>query len=122
MEDHILALGDLDVPVAERGQNFSCGQRQLICIARALLRKSGLVLLDEATASVDTATDRILQNLMDRLFKDRTMLVIAHRLDTVANSDFILTLDDGVAKEFAPAKELLRDNKSKFAELMKISG
>merc|ERR1719397_259317 len=78
--------------------------------------------INRPTAYVDTATDRNIQKAVGRLMKDRTMLVIAHRLDTVANSDFILTLEDGVAKEFAPAKELLRDNKSKFAELMKISG
>jgi len=118
MEDYIRAIGNLNVPVSERGQNFSCGQRQLICIGRALLRKSGLILLDEATASVDTATDRIVQKVMDRLFKDRTMLVIAHRLDTVANSDLILALENGVAKEFASPRELLANSDSIFAQLI----
>jgi len=118
MEQHIRTVGDLNVLVAERGQNFSCGQRQLICIGRALLRKSSLVLLDEATASVDTATDRIVQKVMDRLFKDRTMLVIAHRLETVANSDLILTLDNGCAKEFASPKELLANSGSIFSQLV----
>jgi len=116
MEKHVRAIGDLNIVVAEHGENFSCGQRQLFCIGRALLRSSSLVLLDEATAYVDTATDRTIQEVMNRMFENRTILVIAHRLDTVSDSDFILTLQDGRAKEFASPDELLKNPNSIYSQ------
>ncbi|CAF3150151.1 unnamed protein product [Rotaria sp. Silwood2] len=81
--------------VAESGSNLSAGERQLICVARAILKKSRILLIDEATAHVDHATDNMIQNVIADKFRDRTILTIAHRLNTIANSDRILMLQQG---------------------------
>ena len=81
--------------VVENGENWSVGQRQLFCLGRALLKKRSILLLDEATASVDSAIDGILQNVISREFKDRTIVTIAHRIHTVIDSDLVLVLSDG---------------------------
>ena len=97
----------LDMEIAEGGSNLSVGERQLVCIARALLRKSSLVVFDEASASVDGATDAFLQAAIRTLFASATVLTIAHRLHTVADADAILVLDSGRVAECGPPKELL---------------
>lgn len=81
--------------IAESGVNLSAGERQLICVARAILKKSHILLIDEATANVDHATDRMIQEVISDKFRDCTILTIAHRLNTVANSDRILMLQHG---------------------------
>ncbi|CAF0877952.1 unnamed protein product [Adineta steineri] len=81
--------------VAESGANLSAGERQLICVARAILKKSHILLIDEATANVDYATDKMIQEVIADKFRDHTILTIAHRLNTVANSDRILVLEQG---------------------------
>ncbi|CAF1496699.1 unnamed protein product [Adineta ricciae] len=81
--------------IAESGTNLSAGERQLICVARAILKKSKILLIDEATANVDHATDRMIQQVIAEKFRDRTILTIAHRLNTVAKSDRILVLEQG---------------------------
>ncbi|CAF1086559.1 unnamed protein product [Rotaria sordida] len=90
----------LSLLVAESGTNLSAGERQLVCVARAILKKSHILLIDEATANVDHKTDRMIQEVIADKFRDRTILTIAHRLNTVANSDRILMLEQGEVAYF----------------------
>ncbi|CAF3706274.1 unnamed protein product [Rotaria sordida] len=90
----------LHLLVAESGTNLSAGERQLICVARAILKRSKILLIDEATAHVDHATDTMIQEVIADKFRDRTILTIAHRLNTVANSDRILMLQQGEVAYF----------------------
>ena len=97
----------LDEEVAEGGENFSQGQRQLLCIARSLLRKPKILIMDEATASIDNTTDAAIQTMIRENFADATVLTIAHRLNTIMDSDRVLVLDDGRISEFDTPKALL---------------
>ncbi|PSS10083.1 ABC transporter C family member 9 like [Actinidia chinensis var. chinensis] len=109
----------LESTVVENGENWSVGQRQLICLGRALLKRSSILVLDEATASVDSATDGVIQKIISQEFKDRTIVTIAHRIHTVIDSDLVLVLSDGRIAEFdTPAKLLERDD-SFFLRLIK---
>ncbi|KAK4416113.1 ABC transporter C family member 9 [Sesamum alatum] len=109
----------LESTVVENGENWSVGQRQLFCLGRALLKKSSILVLDEATASVDSATDGVIQKIISQEFKDRTVVTIAHRIHTVIDSDFVLVLSDGRIAEYdTPAKLLEREN-SFFSKLIK---
>jgi len=108
----------LDTLVAEKGENWSMGQRQLICLGRVLLRRSRILILDEATASVDTQTDLVLQNTMKTEFADCTVISIAHRIPTVMGCDKVLVLDAGQVKEFGPPTFLLEQPSSLFKSLV----
>ncbi|XP_029207815.1 multidrug resistance-associated protein 1-like [Acropora millepora] len=94
-------------PVSEGGENLSVGQRQLVCLARALLRKSKVLVLDEATAAVDLETDEVIQQTIRREFADRTVFTIAHRLNTVMDYSRIMVLDKGFMVEFDTPKALI---------------
>lgn len=104
--------------VAEDGDNFSAGQRQLICIARALLTRASVVILDEATSAVDVETDALIQRTVRAEFSDATVLTIAHRLNTVLDADRIMVLDAGQLVEFGSPKELMGKQGGHFRQLV----
>lgn len=112
----------LDVKLQEGGSNLSVGQRQLMCLARALLIPSHILVLDEATAAVDVETDKILQTTIRHEFKDRTILTIAHRINTILDSDKIIVLEKGEVAEFDTPENLLKNEDSLFYALCKQGG
>ncbi|KEH17986.1 multidrug resistance protein ABC transporter family protein [Medicago truncatula] len=109
----------LDSPVVENGDNWSAGQRQLFCLGRALLKKSSILVLDEATASVDSATDGVIQDIICQQFNNRTVVTIAHRIHTVIDSDLVLVLSDGRIAEYDEPSKLLEREDSFFYKLIK---
>ena len=112
----------LDVRISEGCANLSVGQRQLICLARALLIPSHILVLDEATAAVDVETDKVLQETIRTEFKERTILTIAHRLNTIMDSDRIVVLEQGRVAEFDTPENLLKRKDSLFYSLSKEGG
>ncbi|KAK6461643.1 P-loop containing nucleoside triphosphate hydrolase protein [Scheffersomyces coipomensis] len=114
----------LDVKVSEGGGNLSIGQRQLMCLGRVLLKMttSNILVLDEATAAVDVETDQILQQTIRTEFKDKTIITIAHRLNTILDSDKIIVLEKGEVAEFDTPENLLKKKDSLFYSLCKQGG
>ncbi|KFO04956.1 Multidrug resistance-associated protein 1, partial [Balearica regulorum gibbericeps] len=107
--------------ISEGGENLSVGQRQLVCLARVLLRKTKILVLDEATASVDMETDNLVQSTIKREFYNCTILTIAHRLHTVMSSERVLVLDAGRILEYDTPHNLLQ-RKSAFSEMVAEAG
>eukprot|EP00095_Tigriopus_kingsejongensis_P010546 maker-scaffold349_size200065-snap-gene-1.33 protein:Tk10546 transcript:maker-scaffold349_size200065-snap-gene-1.33-mRNA-1 annotation:"multidrug resistance-associated protein 1 isoform x1" len=114
--------GGLQFEVNEGGENLSVGQRQLVCLARALLRKTKVLVLDEATAAVDLETDELIQATIRVEFSDCTVLTIAHRLNTIMDSSRVMVLDAGQIREFSTPQSLLRDKSSIFYGMAKDAG
>ncbi|KAH9747867.1 ABC transporter C family member 2 [Citrus sinensis] len=112
----------LDAQVSEAGENFSVGQRQLLSLSRALLRRSKILVLDEATAAVDVRTDALIQKTIREEFKSCTMLIIAHRLNTIIDCDRILLLDSGRVLEYDTPEELLSNEGSSFSKMVQSTG
>eukprot|EP01091_Cochliopodium_minus_P001043 TRINITY_DN10917_c0_g1_i1.p2 TRINITY_DN10917_c0_g1~~TRINITY_DN10917_c0_g1_i1.p2 ORF type:complete len:103 (-),score=17.57 TRINITY_DN10917_c0_g1_i1:62-370(-) len=94
------------------------GQRQLICLSRAILKKSKILVMDEATSSVDIETDSLIQKTIREQFKDRTILTIAHRINTILDYDKIMVISEGLVVEFASPQDLLNDSKSVFFSMV----
>jgi ABC-type multidrug transport system fused ATPase/permease subunit len=107
----------LDAIVAEGGADFSFGQRQLLCIARALLRDTRILLSDEASSGIDRITDQKIQAMIAKEFASRTTVTIAHRLETIVSSDFVAVMENGQVAEFDDPAVLLKNNSSRFFKL-----
>ncbi len=97
----------LDEPVRERGNNFSAGQRQLLSFARTIIHKPSVIILDEATANIDTETELLIQDSLEKIKNIGTMLIVAHRLSTIQHADNIIVLSNGVIQEMGSHQELL---------------
>uniref|UniRef100_A0A8C0FGW7 ATP binding cassette subfamily C member 8 n=1 Tax=Bubo bubo TaxID=30461 RepID=A0A8C0FGW7_BUBBB len=110
--------GGLDAIVTEGGENFSQGQRQLFCLARAFVRKTSIFIMDEATASIDMATENILQKVVMTAFADRTVVTIAHRVHTILNADLVIVMKRGVILEYDKPEVLLEQEDSVFASFV----
>ncbi|OXB81816.1 UNVERIFIED_CONTAM: hypothetical protein H355_015013 [Colinus virginianus] len=111
----------LEYKCTDQGENLSTGQKQLVCLARALLQKAKVLILDEATAAIDTETDLQIQSALRTQFKDSTVLTIAHRINTIMDCDRILVLENGRVAEFDTPKQLIAQ-KGLFYKLMEESG
>ena len=120
--DFISSLKEgIDTPVVERGQTLSAGQRQLISFARALAYDPKILILDEATSSVDTETEQIIQKAMQVLMKGRTTFIIAHRLSTIRSADRIYMLEKGKVIESGTHEELINKHK-KYYDMYRTQG
>ncbi|OBS82655.1 hypothetical protein A6R68_23360 [Neotoma lepida] len=111
--------GGLDAIITEGGENFSQGQRQLFCLARAFVRKTSIFIMDEATASIDMATENILQKVVMTAFADRTVVTIAHRVHTILSADLVMVLKRGAILEFDKPETLLSQKDSVFASFVR---
>lgn len=115
-------IKDLNVTIDVNGLNFSTGQKQLICLARAILRKSKILILDEATSNVDLYTDELIQDVIKNNFINCTILIVAHRINNIIDTDKVLVLDNGCLIEYDSPKILLANQNSRFYYLAKESG
>ncbi|XP_023244544.1 multidrug resistance-associated protein 4-like [Centruroides sculpturatus] len=118
----IKLFGGLDTHLMEGGRNFSVGERQLICLARTILRQNKILVMDEATSNIDKRTDSCLQKIIREKFKSCTVLTIAHRLNTIIDSDRVLVLDTGKLEEFDSPYSLLKNVNGIFYNLVKKTG
>ncbi|GIY85871.1 multidrug resistance-associated protein 7 [Caerostris extrusa] len=118
MEEKVHGLGGLDMEVEEQGQNFSIGEKQLLCLARAFLRRSKILCMDEATASIDYQTDSLIRHTVRMAFRRSTILVIAHRIETILDCDRVIVMKEGQIIEIDKPSTLLSDQKSEFHRLV----
>ncbi|XP_065061425.1 ATP-binding cassette sub-family C member 10-like [Rhopilema esculentum] len=116
--DLVTNMGGLDGSVGERGQNLSVGQKQLFTLARALLRNSKIICIDEATANVDLETDKLIQQTIKTELKNSTVLTISHRMDTILESDRVIVMSKGIVVEFDDPAVLMLNTKSMFYSLV----
>ncbi|XP_066402761.1 ATP-binding cassette sub-family C member 10 [Molothrus aeneus] len=116
--DAVTQMGGLDSELGERGRSLSVGQRQLVCLARALLTQAKVLCIDEATASVDQKTDQLLQQTIRQRFADKTVLTIAHRLNTILDSDRVLVMQAGRVAELDSPARLSQKDGSLFQHLL----
>ncbi|XP_023241992.1 multidrug resistance-associated protein 4-like [Centruroides sculpturatus] len=114
--------GGLDSHLTEGGRNFSVGERQLICLARTILRQNKILVMDEATSNIDKRTDSCLQKIIREKFESCTVLTIAHRLHTIIDSDRVLVLDTGRVQDFDSPYALLKNVNGIFYNLVKKTG
>ncbi|CAL8283043.1 unnamed protein product [Gadus morhua 'NCC'] len=114
--------GKMEMLLAESGSNFSVGQRQLICLARAILRKNRILIIDEATANVDPRTDELIQRTIRDKFRDCRVITIAHRLNTIIDSDHIMVLDAGEIQAYDAPYTLLQDPEGIFYKMVQQTG
>ncbi|NXL30014.1 MRP7 protein, partial [Glaucidium brasilianum] len=118
LRDAVTQMGGLDSELGERGKSLSLGQRQLVCLARALLTQAKVLCIDEATASVDQKTDQLLQQTIRQRFADKTVLTIAHRLNTILDSDRVLVMQAGRVAELDSPTRLSQKDGSLFQHLL----
>lgn len=111
--------GELYFELSESGNNFGVGERQLLCLARSLLNKNKIIVMDEATANVDFSTDRRIQETIRNKFQDCTVITIAHRLNTIIDYDKVLVMDKGTVVEFDKPSVLLQDKDGVLTELFR---
>ncbi|XP_050309256.1 ATP-binding cassette sub-family C member 4-like [Anthonomus grandis grandis] len=122
LKDPANIINRLESRVMDRGANYSVGQRQLICLARAIVRRNKILMLDEATANVDPQTDALIQKTIRKKFADCTVLTVAHRLNTIMDSDKVLVMESGTMMEFDHPYVLLQNPKSIFYNMVAESG
>jgi ABC-type multidrug transport system fused ATPase/permease subunit len=123
LNEYVQSLEEkLDSPVDASGSNMSYGQRQLMCLARAFLARPVILVMDEATASIDQESDERVQSIIKQHFKHATILSIAHRLESIADFDKILVLDQGELIEFDTPSALLSAPESAFSQLVRAAG
>lgn len=106
LAEMVAAKGGLESKVTN--ENLSVGEKQLLCICRAFLKKSKIILIDEATANIDVKNDKLIQEVISTVFKNSTVLTIAHRLSTLQNSDKVMVLSEGKVEEWGSVKELMK--------------
>ncbi|KAJ8933695.1 hypothetical protein NQ314_013861 [Rhamnusium bicolor] len=122
LKDPANIINRLENRVMDRGSNYSVGQRQLICLARAIVRNNKILMLDEATANVDPQTDALIQKTIRKKFANCTVLTVAHRLNTIMDSDKVLVMDSGTMVEFDHPHILLQNQNSMFYKMVMESG
>ena len=112
----------LDSQINSQGLSLSAGQKQLVCLARAILRRNKIVMIDEATANVDSETDEFIQMQLMKRFKKSTLLIIAHRLRTVIESDWIIVMDAGATIEEGSPRDLVKNPDSALLKMIGHTG